>query len=98
MARPNKYFLATHGVPPRAVPAGGDRWLLWRATHDGVHLVKAKRLLDEALANVAEQYHESMLTNVRVNREILAAWREEFGDEGPDEPAGGGSEAATQAG
>ena len=35
---------------------------------------EAKRLLDEALAMVPAEYHEAMLTNVRVNREITAAW------------------------
>jgi len=37
-------------------------------------------LLDESLANVPEEFHEPMCTNVRVNREILAAWQAEFGD------------------
>ena len=32
-------------------------------------------------------YHVSMRKNVRVNREILAAWREEFGDDS-DAPGG----------
>jgi tetratricopeptide (TPR) repeat protein len=70
-------------------------FLLWRATHDRTHLESAKRLLDEELANVPEEYHESMRQNVRINREILAAWRKEFGDDseddatGPDDATGG---------
>ena len=32
-----------------------------------------ERLLDEALAPVPPEYHESMCRNHRVNREILAA-------------------------
>lgn len=49
------------------------RWLLYQATGDLAHLEKAKRLLDEALAKVPEEYHEGMLENVCVNREIAAA-------------------------
>ncbi len=55
----------------------GVRLLLWEATGDRAHLEKAKRLLDESLANVPEEYHEAMLTNLRVNREITAACREQ---------------------
>jgi len=53
------------------------RFLLWRATGDRTHLEEAKRLLDESLANVPAEYHEAMLTNLRLNREIMAAWRGE---------------------
>lgn len=49
------------------------RWLLYQATGEVAHLAAAKRLLDEALAKVPEEYHEGMLANVRVNREIAAA-------------------------
>ena len=49
------------------------RWLLWKATGDRAHLVEAKRLLDEALSKVPAEHHESMLTNVRLHREIAAA-------------------------
>lgn len=48
-------------------------WHLGQATHDRSHLDTAKRLLDEQLAKVPEEYHEAMRTNVRVNRQILAA-------------------------
>ena len=54
-------------------------FLLWKATDDRVHLDEAKRLLDESLANVPEEYHEAMLTNLRVNRAIMAAWSGESG-------------------
>lgn len=67
------------------------RLLLWMATGDQVHLVAAKELLDEALARVPDEYHEPMLTNVRVNREILEAWREELGEDG-------GTESVTRVG
>jgi len=66
------------------------RYLLFRATGDRVHLEEAKRLLDETLAAVPEEYHESMCRNLRVNREILAAWREEFGDDGSAQSEAGG--------
>jgi tetratricopeptide (TPR) repeat protein/energy-coupling factor transporter ATP-binding protein EcfA2 len=51
--------------------------LLFRATGDRSHLREAKRLLDEALAGVPAEYHETMRANVRVNREIVAACREQ---------------------
>jgi serine/threonine protein kinase/tetratricopeptide (TPR) repeat protein len=56
------------------------RLLLFRATGDRVHLEEAKRLLDDALSKVPEDYHDSMCQNVRVNREILEAWKAELGD------------------
>ena len=52
------------------------RLLLWQSTGDRTHLAEAKRLLDEALSFAPPEYHDSMLTNVRVNREIVAAARE----------------------
>ncbi len=56
---------------------GGERiaarLLLWKATGDVPHLAEAKRLLDEAVAHVPADIRESMLTNLRVNREIMAA-------------------------
>ena len=45
-----------------------------------------QRLLDESLAEFPAESHLGMLTNLRVNREIMAAWRAEFGDD--DEPDG----------
>ena len=52
------------------------RWLLHQANGDRSHLEEAKRLLDESLSRVPAEYHESMLTNLRVNREIVAEWEE----------------------
>ena len=57
------------------------RYLLFRATGVRLHLEVAKNLLDEALAKVPEQVRESMCRNKRVNRQILAAWHDEFGGE-----------------
>ncbi len=50
------------------------RWLLFRATGDRAHLAEAKRLLDEWVAHVDEETRQTMLTNLRLNREIMAAW------------------------
>ncbi len=54
----------------------GLRWLLHQATGERVYLEQAKRLLDEQLAKVPEEYHDAMCTNLRVHREILAAWQQ----------------------
>ena len=65
------------------------RLLLFRATGAREHLAEAKRLLDAALANVPEEHRGAMRRNVRVNREILAAWASESGEpSGDDEPHG----------
>jgi tetratricopeptide (TPR) repeat protein len=73
-------------------------WMLWQATRDPAHLDQARRLLDEVLASAPPECREEMVVNVRVNREILAAWREEFGED--DDSTGGGSptESPTRAG
>jgi tetratricopeptide (TPR) repeat protein len=53
------------------------RFLLWTATHDCAHLAEAKRLLDYLVAHAPPDCRESMLTNVRLHREIVAAAREQ---------------------
>jgi ATP/maltotriose-dependent transcriptional regulator MalT len=53
--------------------------LLWRATGDLEHPRAAKRRLDERLALISERHHGPMCENLRVNREILAAWEAEIG-------------------
>ena len=55
----------------------GARWFLWRATGSRTHLAEAKRLLDESLAKVPAEHHTAMLANVRVNREVTAAAKEQ---------------------
>ena len=50
------------------------RLLIWKATGDGAHLAEAKRLLDESVAHADPETRASMLTNLRLNREIMAAW------------------------
>ena len=37
---------------------------------------EAKRLLDDLVEHAPEEYRESMLKNVRLNREIMEAWEE----------------------
>ncbi len=54
------------------------RLLLWKSTRDRSHLMEAKRLLDEAMAHVPDDSRDLMLTNLRVNRKIMAAWIEDF--------------------
>ena len=69
---------------------------------DPAYLREARRLLDELLSKNPKEHHESMLTNVRVNREIVAACRAESGegdsasDNHDDEPRG--TESITRAG
>jgi hypothetical protein len=53
------------------------RLLLWRASGDRVHLIAAKRALDQLLAKNPREFHEAMQANVRVNREIVAACKAE---------------------
>jgi serine/threonine protein kinase/predicted ATPase len=75
------------GAAERAVAEAGDtpsvstrlylRLLLWNATSDRAHLVEAKRLLDFLVAHAPPECRESMLANVRVHREIVAACREQ---------------------
>ena len=60
------------------------RWLLFRATGDRAHLEEAKRLLDESVAHVDDETRTSMLTNLRIPREIMAAWNGE--SDAPDDP------------
>jgi tetratricopeptide (TPR) repeat protein len=69
--------LAAHGgrVMPRQLPE--VRLLLWQATKDRAHLAEAKRLLDDFVAHAPADCRESMLANVRVNREIVAACKEQ---------------------
>jgi serine/threonine protein kinase/tetratricopeptide (TPR) repeat protein len=53
------------------------RLLLWQATRDRAHLVEAKRRLDFLVEHAPPEARESMLTNVRLHREIVAAARAE---------------------
>jgi serine/threonine protein kinase/tetratricopeptide (TPR) repeat protein len=58
--------------------AAQARLLLWQATRDRAHLAEAKRVHDFLVENAPPECRESMLTNVRLHREIVSAWRAEF--------------------
>jgi tetratricopeptide (TPR) repeat protein len=50
------------------------RFHLFQATGKPEHLSEARRLLEESVQKVSEEYRASMLENVRLNREIVEAW------------------------
>jgi predicted TPR repeat methyltransferase len=49
---------------------------LWELTGDETHLQEAHRLLDHLVENAPEKYRETMIENVPLHRDIMAAWRE----------------------
>ena len=55
--------------------------LLWRATGSVSHLERARYMLDHLLSAAPVEHRSRMAKNLRVNREILVAWREEFGED-----------------
>ncbi len=57
------------------------RYYLWKATCNHEHLAEAKHLLDNLIEHAPEECRESMLKNVRLNREIMEAWEEHGGEE-----------------
>jgi tetratricopeptide (TPR) repeat protein len=69
--------------------------LVWRATGDRTHLEEAKRLVDEAVAQVDAEDRRRMCREVSDNREILEAWAEELGG---DDDTSRDSEFVTRAG
>jgi tetratricopeptide (TPR) repeat protein len=56
-----------------------SRFLLWKATGKRHHLDEAHRLLIELRDHAPEEYRESMIENVPLNREIMQAWEEHGG-------------------
>jgi tetratricopeptide (TPR) repeat protein len=52
------------------------RYALFRATGERVHLEEAHRLLTLLRDHAREQYRESMIANVPLHRDIMAAWEE----------------------
>jgi serine/threonine protein kinase/tetratricopeptide (TPR) repeat protein len=68
--------LAEHGDRVEVRMLMQARRLLWLATRDVAHLVEAKRLLDHLTAHAPPECRESMLSNVRLHREIAAAARQ----------------------
>ncbi len=49
---------------------------LWQATKDRAHLEEAHRLLMYAREHAPDEYRDTMLQNVPLNRDIVAAWEE----------------------
>ena len=49
---------------------------LWQATKDRAHLEEAHRLLMAAREHVSEEYRDTMIQNVPLHRDIMAAWEE----------------------
>jgi tetratricopeptide (TPR) repeat protein len=52
------------------------RFLLWEATDDPAHLEEAHRLLCYLRDHAPEEYRETMIENLPLHRDIMAAWRE----------------------
>jgi hypothetical protein len=50
--------------------------LLWRATNDPTHLEEAHRLLCHLRDHAPAEYRESIIANVPLHRDIMAAWAE----------------------
>ncbi len=50
------------------------RLALWQATGDRAHLERGRQLVLESLARAPAECREAMLTNIRENRELMAAW------------------------
>jgi tetratricopeptide (TPR) repeat protein len=55
------------------------RFLHWRATGHAPHLEEAHRLLREVRDHVPEEHRETMIANVPLHRDIVAAWEEHGG-------------------
>jgi hypothetical protein len=49
-------------------------FILWKATGNEPQLTEAHRLLVELREHAPEEYRESMIENVPLNREIMEAW------------------------
>ncbi len=52
---------------------------LWQATADRTRLEAAYRLLMDAHDHASEEYRDTMLRNVPLHRDIVAAWEEHGG-------------------
>ena len=53
------------------------RFLLFRATHDPAHPEEAHRLLCHLRDHTPQEHRETMIENVPLHRDIMAAWEEE---------------------
>jgi hypothetical protein len=79
--------LAAHEGHAGMQAAMEARFLLWQATRDPAHLAEAKRLLDFVVERAPPECRETMLANVRLHREIAAAWRAELPADGEPDAA-----------
>ncbi len=52
------------------------RFLLFKAMRDAAHLEEAHRLLTYLRDHAPEEYRETMIANVPLHRDIMAAWEE----------------------
>ena len=66
----------------KSADAPNVRYHLWLASGEREHLAEAKRLLDYRVEHAPEECRESMLENVRLNREITQEWARVQGEEG----------------
>ena len=64
-------------IPETADPLGTlhTRYFNWKGTGNLQYLQDAKQALDHLVEHAPEEYRESMLTNVRLHREIESAWK-----------------------
>jgi len=53
-----------------------SRYLLWQATGDALHLEEAHGLLCHLRDHAPEEYRETMIENIPLNRDIMVAWEE----------------------
>jgi len=65
--------LAEHADRIDVGTATSVRFAMWKATGDRAHLAEAKRLLDFMTEHAPPDCRGTMLSNVRLNREIVAA-------------------------
>ena len=72
--------LETCGAKSHVAARMAARFDLWRATRSRDHLLESKRLLDQLVDHAPEAHRKSMLENVPLHREIVAA-AAEYGDD-----------------
>ena len=54
-------------------------FVLWKANGNPEHLTEAHRLLTELREHAPEEYRESMIENIPLNREIMQAYEAHTG-------------------
>jgi tetratricopeptide (TPR) repeat protein len=71
--------VSEHGRRARVTTVVEARFRLWDLTRDVAHLEEAHHLLCYMRDHAPEEYRESMITNVPLHRDIMAAWEEHGG-------------------